>query len=236
MDFDLDYRFTLNCEIDKESYRPCDSIRTQLLQLVACKNQLPLPVYLDRQKDLLEKYSINIDDPKGINTYINSAIHIFKNESSRNYSAKNWKSSLKKRIDDGLTIGDLLPMNNNLHFKNLQQLSAKFREHQNNRTICINTENNHQSSLPAYLNNFQPIVDPDKNLLKNKPCKYKLELLFEISLMFFFLNFIYQKYHQILRIHQQDHRDYLRKKVICATNLYFMVLRNHHLKVLKLMN
>lgn len=169
MDFDLDYRYALDCEINKDSYRPCDAIRSQLLQLMACKKTLPLAVYFERLKDLLEEYSIKIDDPNGVNTYINSAINIFKNESSRNYAAKNWKSSTKKKIDDGLSISDLLT-SENLHLKNLLQLSAKFRDYQNDRTVFIKTLDNHE--YPLQTSSINSCRDKNTVPQTNMPCKY----------------------------------------------------------------
>lgn len=134
-----DYKFALDKEINHQN-RKCDAIRSQLLQLIARQDTVPSAVYRLRFADLLQEYSNEVDDSNTVNGYFSLAKMISKRESLRNCEAKNWRCLMKKRLDEGETIADILPTE--LVPSNLIDIARKFKQYNSKRIIHTNKVRN----------------------------------------------------------------------------------------------
>ncbi|UXI18844.1 gamma-glutamylcyclotransferase [Sarcoptes scabiei] len=150
-----DYKFALDKEINHQN-RKCDAIRSQLLQLIARQDTVPSAVYRLRFADLLQEYSNEVDDSSTVNGYFSLAKMISKRESLRNCEAKNWRCLMKKRLDEGETIADILPTE--LVPSNLIDIARKFKQYNSKRIIHTNKVRN------QVLDSVQRFDSDDENL------------------------------------------------------------------------
>ncbi|KAH9416975.1 Fidgetin-like protein 1 [Dermatophagoides pteronyssinus] len=143
MDFELEYRYALECELNSESQRNCDQIRNQLIQLVASQRLLPSASYNERLKDLLREYSSEIDKKTGLNTFIDSSFEIVQHECHErdDFSVDKWRSTLKKKLDNG----DLV---RNKSFDKMKEISEKFRKFNRERLISLLVEDESNDNSP----------------------------------------------------------------------------------------
>lgn len=133
MNFELEYRYALECELN-HSQRNCDNVRNQLLQLVASRRSLPSAAYHERLKDLLGEYSLEIDKKTGLNTFIDSSLKIVQHECQREeFFVDKWRSAIKNKLDDGVKVHPR-------PFDKMKEISDKFRRHNRERLILLQTE------------------------------------------------------------------------------------------------
>lgn len=133
MDLEEDLKFAFDCEVNK-NLRRTDAIRSSLFQLVALRSRIPLQVYLERQRDLLEEYSFQVDKEDDTNSFINSAL-MFARESPRPCLADKWQSVMKKRLEDNMDPVEMISMLNN-NFTQIVNHSQVFRKHFKSRLAC----------------------------------------------------------------------------------------------------
>lgn len=157
MDFELEYRYALDCELNN-SEKNCNNIRNQFLQLVAFRQSLPNASHHERLKDLLHEYSLEIDKKNGVNTFIDSAFEIVQNESQHDeFFVDKWQSRMKKKLDNGVQIRSRI-------FHKMKEISDKFRQYNEQRMIPLleDDENGQSIVIPE-----QDDDDDDDSNLEN---------------------------------------------------------------------
>lgn len=137
MELDDDYKFAMDCEINPK-FRRTDAIRSQLLQLHALRAKIDIDVLNQRQADLMQEYSFEVDREDGNNTFINSA-KLFAQNSPRPNVQHKWRSIFKKRLDEGMSAAEIVE-SLNPKLKPIMELSKKFRNSYKNRVIDLETE------------------------------------------------------------------------------------------------
>ena len=137
MDLDDDLKFAFDCEVNN-SLRKTDAIRSALLQLAALRSKIPLDIFLERQRDLLQEYSFEVDKEDGTNSFINSTLKFLK-ESQRPCMIDKWQSVMKKRLDENMDPVVLMStLNSNVG--KIVGYSKIFRENYKKRIINFNTK------------------------------------------------------------------------------------------------
>ncbi|KAJ6220239.1 hypothetical protein RDWZM_006051 [Blomia tropicalis] len=136
---DNDLKFSLDCEINDKN-RKTDSIRNALLQLHAKRSKLDVFTFLERQKHLLEEYSLAVDKVDGTNTFIDIANYFTKN-SQRPIDQTNWNSNIHKSLKNNeLDLKEFI-VKANPNLESIMKLSDKFKETNKNRVLTLKSDN-----------------------------------------------------------------------------------------------
>lgn len=136
---DNDLKFSLDCEINDKN-RKTDSIRNALLQLHAKRSKLDVYTFLERQKHLLEEYSLAVDKVDGTNTFIDIANYFTKN-SQRPIDQTNWNSNIHKSLKNNeLDLKEFI-VKANPNLESIMKLSDKFKETNKNRVLTLKSDN-----------------------------------------------------------------------------------------------
>ena len=134
MELDDDYKFAFDCEVNKK-FRRTDAIRSSLMHLQARRSKLDYRVFIERQRDLLEEYSTEVDKEDGNNTFIAAAKH-FASETSRPIVQEKWSSIFRKRLQEGMPAADII-LSLNPNMKPMMDLAKQFKNTYKNRVIQV---------------------------------------------------------------------------------------------------
>lgn len=154
MELKDDVKFALDCTANSKFRRP-DAIRSAILQLQANRDKVDYSIFKHRRTGLMGELSKEVDKEDGSNTYIAIAKFIAKN-SPREVTQDKWKSLYGKRLQEGMSAGDIIT-SLNPKLKPMVELSQKYKELNKERVLDFEkTENTDLSNF-----NFDEDMEDD---------------------------------------------------------------------------